>query len=102
MYSLQCHGHIGHIIGFRNQISNASIKGKTAHWSARPLANEIVDIIDSQNLSPEHVMIMKESPRYYVKDKVSERKLPQECSRRFRLKPAKLHVLLTLRKSPLV
>ena len=33
------------VLGFGNHISVEQIKGKTAHWFARPLANVIVDFI---------------------------------------------------------
>ena len=38
------------ILGLPNCVSNQSIKGKTAHWFSRPLANAIVDSMEKQKL----------------------------------------------------
>ena len=40
------------VLGFSNNVSNEQIKGKTAHWFARPLPSIIVDLIERQKLLP--------------------------------------------------
>ena len=63
------------ILGLGNNNSNTSIKGKTAHWFARPLANSIVDIAQSQKLLPEDsINYLKQSNCYWSNDKIDTTK----------------------------